>query len=106
MLALCMHSAHHAACGVQAQAGALRRAHGAAEAECGTLRALVASLEERLGMADAQITRLSALALGAAALPARRREGLEALTAQQTRHERVSSAVSLRRTEAPSHACV
>lgn len=79
--------------------------------ECGALRALVASLEERLSAADTQITRLSALALGAASLSPRSREGLEALTAPQTHTEHVSSAVSLRRNESlsharPSHACV
>jgi len=88
--------------GAQARAAALGRERGAAEAECGALRALVASLEERLSAADAQITRLSALALGAASLPAHRREGLEALAAPRTRNERVSSAVSLRRSESAS----
>ncbi|KAK9838557.1 hypothetical protein WJX81_007314 [Elliptochloris bilobata] len=87
-------AAEASASSLQVQVATLRRAHSAAEAECGALRALVASLEERVGAADAQITRLSALALGAASLPARRREGLEALTAPQTRHERVSSAPS------------
>lgn len=91
--------------GAQAEAGVLWRQQAAAQAERDNLRALVASLEERLSAADAQITRLSALALGAASLPQRRREGLEALTAAQTRVERVSSAVSLRRSDMPSHAC-